>query len=59
MISLKEAKIKLEDIPLNIHQSQKATQRLKDKDETPTVMLHAGNINENTTLCLPTEEEWR
>ena len=29
------------------------------KNETPTVMVHAGNINKTTTLPLPIEEEWR
>ena len=32
---------------------------MKDKYETPTVMVHAGKINKTTTLRLPTEEEWR
>ena len=27
--------------------------------ETPKVMVYAGHINETTTLCLPTEDEWR
>ena len=35
------------------------TQHLKDNNETPTVMVHAGQINKTTTPSLPTEEEWR
>ena len=33
--------------------------KLKDKGETPTVMVHVGNINENKTLYLPAEDERR
>ena len=35
------------------------TQHLKDNNETPTVMVHAGQINKTTILSLPTEEEQR
>ena len=42
-----------------MYQGKTATQQLKDKDETPIVMVHAVNINETKTLCLPIEEEWR
>ena len=31
---------------------------MKYKDETPTLMVHVGQINETTTLCLTTKEEW-
>ena len=41
-----------------MYQWQTARQQLKDKDETPTVMVHAGYINKTTTLFLPTEYEW-
>ena len=37
-------------------QGQTATKQMKDRDETPTLMVHAGYINEIKTLCLPTEE---
>ena len=49
ILSLKEAEIKSGAIPVNMHQGQTAT----------PVMVHAGQINETTTLCLPTEEYWR
>ena len=39
-----------------MYQGKTATQHLKYKDETPTVMVHAGQINENTTLYIPTDE---
>ena len=35
------------------------TQRLKDKNETPKLLVHEGQIKKTTTLPLPTEEEWR
>ena len=31
---------------------------MKDKNETTTLIVHAGHINKTTTLPLPTEEEW-
>ena len=40
-----------------MHQGQTATKKLKDKGETPMVLLYAGQINETTTLFIPTEEE--
>ena len=55
MIALKEAEIKLGSIPVHVHQWHKETQQLKYKDETPTVMLNAVQINETTSLCIPTE----
>ena len=42
-----------------MNQEHIETQQMKDNNETPTVMVHAGNINETTTLPLPNEEEWR
>ena len=40
-----------------MHQGHIATQHLKDKNETPTVMLHMGQINKTKKPFLPTEEE--
>ena len=37
-------------------QGKTATQHLKYKDETPTMMVHAGQVNENTTLYLPADD---
>ena len=34
-------------------------QHLKDKGGKPTLIVHTGQINETTTLCLPTEKELR
>ena len=56
MIELKEAEIKAEAIPVHMNQGHTETQQLKDKNETPTLMVHAGQINKTTTLPLPTEE---
>ena len=42
-----------------MYQGKTARKQQKYKYETPTVMVHAGQINETRTLCLPTEEEWR
>ena len=41
-----------------MYQGNTATKQLKDKDETTTVMVHARNINETKTLCIPTDKEW-
>ena len=58
MQALKEAEIKKESIPVHMYQGQTAIQQLTDNDETTTLMVHTGNINETTTLCIPKEEEW-
>ena len=41
-----------------MYQGHTETQKLKDNNETSTVMVHADQINKTTTLHLPTEEEW-
>ena len=41
-----------------MHQGHTEIQQLKDNNEIPTVVVYAGQINETTTLPLPTEEEW-
>ena len=45
MISLREAEVKAEDIPVYIHQGHTEKKQPKDKNKTPTVMVHAGHIN--------------
>ena len=47
------------DIPVHMHQGETTTKQLKDKGETPTVIVHSGQINKTTTLNLPNEEDWR
>ena len=42
-----------------MHQELIETKQKKDNNETPTLMVHGGQINETTTLILPTEEERR
>ena len=59
IIALKESEIKLEAMPVHMHQVYTATKQLKDKCEIPIVTVHAGNINKNTTLCVNKEEELR
>ena len=39
-----------------MHQGQTSTKQKKEKGEKNTVMVQASQINETTTLCLPTEE---
>ena len=56
MISLKNAEMKAEAIPVHMHHKQTATKQQKYKDETTTVMVHTGQINKTTTLLLLTEE---
>ena len=59
MLALKEAEIKTEALPVHMHHGHIETQHMKDNIETPTVMVHAVQINETTTLPLPTEEDGR
>ena len=42
-----------------MQQGHTESQQPKDKNETPIVMVNAGQINKNKTLPLPTEEEWK
>ena len=55
MLAIKEAETKAEAIPVHMHQGQTSTKQIKDKYETPTVMVYAGQINKITTICLTTE----
>ena len=59
MLALKDAEIKSEAIPVHMYQWKTAAQQTKYKFETLTVMLHSGNINETTKICLPKYKEWR
>ena len=45
ILALKEAKISAEDIPVHMHQWKTSIKRLKDKGETPTLLMHLGQIN--------------
>ena len=56
MLSLKKAEIKAEAILVHMHHKQTATKQQIYKDETTTVMVHAGQIKKTTTLPLPPEE---
>ena len=38
---------------------QKTTKQPKDKDETPTLMVHEVNNKKTATICLTEEKEWR
>ena len=42
-----------------MHQGMTTTKELKDEDKKTTIVVHTGKFNKTTTLCLPTEEEWR
>ena len=54
MLAQKEAEIKSEDIPIYMHQGYTETKQPKYKIQTLTVMMHAVQIDETTTLCIPT-----
>ena len=56
MLALKEAEIKAEAIPINMHQGKTAKKKIIDKGKKPTVIVHVGRVNETTTLCITTEE---
>ena len=42
MLALKEAEIKVEAIMVHMHHKQTATKNLKEKVETPKVVVHVG-----------------
>ena len=53
ILLLKDVEIKEEDIPVHMHQVHATKKLFLSKVETPTVMIHFGNINVTKTLCLP------
>ena len=55
MLQINEAEIKSGAIPVHTHQGQTSTKHTKDKSEPPLEIVHVGNINETTTIFLPTE----
>ena len=55
MLSLKEAEIRKEAIPVHMNQGKNTTKNINNKGETTIVMIHAGHINESEILRLPTE----
>ena len=59
MLALKEAKIKEEAVPVQMHHKHAETPHMKYNNETPTVLVHEGQINRTTTLTLSTGEERR
>ena len=50
VLSLKEAEIKTEAIPVHMHQRQTATKHLKDEGEITPVMVHAVHIKNCNTM---------
>ena len=56
MIVQKEAETKEESIPVHMHQGHTGKQQLKYNNETPTLMVHAGQNKKTRTLPLLTEE---
>ena len=54
MLVLKEAEIKAEDIPVHMQQRQTATKHPKDNGEITKVTVRSGQLNDTTTLCIPT-----
>ena len=57
MLALKEAEILAEYIPVHMQQGHTESKQPKYMKETPTVMVHEGQINETTTLPLPNKED--
>ena len=45
MLALMEAETKAEAIPVHMQQGHTEKQQLKDNNETPTLMVHARQIN--------------
>ena len=56
MLALNEAETRTEAIPVHMNQGQNVTKHMKYRCETPTLLVHVGNIDETTTLYIPTEE---
>ena len=54
LLKLNQVEIMVKYILVYMHQGHTTTKHLKDKGETPKVMLHKGHINETTTICIPT-----
>ena len=54
ILALDDVELKVEAIPVHMHQGHTETQHLKDNNETPTLMVHLGQINKTTTLPLDT-----
>ena len=54
MLTLNEEEVKVEAIPVNMYLIHTATNHLKYKGERTAVMVHAGHINETSTLGIPT-----
>ena len=59
ILALNEAEVKEEAIPVQIHQGNIETQQLENDNEKSAVMVHVVQINQATTLPLPTEGQWR
>ena len=53
MLTLQKSEIKAEAIPVHMHQWHIETQQLKDNNETPTVMVHAGQIKKTQHYLYP------
>ena len=49
----------MEYITVHITSGQNTTKQPTGKGETRMVMVNQGQKNETTTLCIPTEEQWR
>ena len=56
MLALNEAETRTEAIPVHMNQGHNVTKHMKYRCETPTLLVHVGNIDETTTLYIPTEE---
>ena len=53
MLALKEAEIKAEDIPVQMHQGHTETQNMRDNNETSTVMVNTGQIKKPQQYLYP------
>ena len=54
MLDLKEEEIREETIPVHRLQGHTTTKQIRDRGETPTLVVHVGQINETTKIFLPT-----
>ena len=56
VLALKEVEIKAEARPVHMQKRHTESQQPKYKKKTPTLVVHAVQINKTTTLPIPTEE---
>ena len=58
MLELNDAEVKSEAIQLHMHQDNTAKKEQGENIENLVAVVRAGYLNKNTSLCLPTQEDF-